>query len=292
MIGLVGTGLLGLAVGERLMQSGYPLRAYNRTREKTAPLAKSGAEVCGSPADAARGTDLVITAVTDSDSLDEVVLGAGGVAEGAARGSAILDISTVTPSREQRLSAKLAGMGLGLIEGPVMGGPDAAREGRLVMMASGPKDLVDEHTAVLKSVASDVFYLGPSGAAHAVKLAMNVQIASLAVSLSEGIELVRASGVDPEKFLEVLNSTYFGTGMSRKKAYRMARSQYPATFTLANLAKDLRLACEHAGSAGLGLRAADLARELYSEAAGAGMGELDYTGIRELLKRGKSTADS
>ena len=292
MIGLVGTGLLGLAVGKRLMESGYSLRAYNRTRDKATPLAKSGAKICSSPADVAHGVDLVITAVTDSDSLDEVVLGTRGVAEGAARGTTILDISTVTPSREQRLSEDLAGMELGLLEGPVMGGPDAAREGHLVMMASGPKDLVDKHTDVLKSLASDIFYLGPSGAAHAVKLAMNIQIASLAVSLSEGIELVRASGVDPEKFLEVLNSTYFGTGMSRKKAYRMARSQYPATFTLANLAKDLRLACEHAGSAGLDLRAADLARKLYSEASGAGMGELDYTGICELFKRGHSVADS
>ena len=284
MIGLVGTGLLGLAVGERLVASGYALRAYNRTRARAAPLAERGAKLCDSPAQAARGADLVITAVTDSDSLDEVVLGAGGVAEGAPRGSAVLDISTVTPSRERELASKLAGMGLGLLEGPVMGGPDAAREGRLVMMASGPRELADRHMDVLKSVASDVFYLGPSGAAHAVKLAMNVQIASLAISLSEGIELVKASGIDPEKFLEVLNSTYFGTGMSRKKAHRMARSQYPATFTLANLAKDLGLARAHADSAGLELRAADLARRLYSEAAGAGLGELDYTGIRELLK--------
>lgn len=282
MIGLVGTGMLGLAVGQRLLESGYSLQAYNRTRSKAERL--RGAKICGSPAEAARGADLTITAVTDSDALDAVALGPRGIA-GAARGSAVLDISTVDPDRERALGEKLAGAGCGLVEAPVMGGPDAALEGRLVMMASGPRDLAERHRGVMESIASDIMYMGPSGSAHAVKLAMNVQIASLAVSISEGMELVRGSGIDPEKFLRVLNATYFATGMSRKKAHRMARSEYPATFTLANLAKDLGLACGHARSRGLELPAAELARRLYSEAAGGGLADLDYTGIRERLKR-------
>lgn len=282
MIGLVGTGMLGLAVGQRLLGCGYPVQAYNRTRSKAERL--RGAQICGSPAEAASGADLTITAVTDSDALDGVALGPRGIAE-TARGSAVLDVSTVDPARERALGAKLAEAGCGLLEGPVMGGPDAALGGRLVMMASGPPDLVERHRAVLSSLASEIIYLGPSGSAHAVKLAMNVQIASLAISLSEGMELVRSSGIEPEKFLQVLNATYFATGMSRKKAYRMARSEYPATFTLANLAKDLGLACGHAGSVGADVPAADLARRLYSEAAEGGLGSLDYTGIREHLKR-------
>ena len=282
MIGLVGTGMLGLAVGQRLLDSGHPVQAYNRTRSKAERL--RGARICGSPAEAASGADLTITAVTDSDALDGVALGPRGIAE-TARGSAVLDISTVDPARERALGAKLAEAGCGLLEGPVMGGPDAALEGRLVMMASGPPDLVERHRAVLDSIASEIIYLGPSGSAHAVKLAMNVQIASLAISLSEGMELVRSSGIEPEKFLQVLNATYFATGMSRKKAYRMARSEYPATFTLANLAKDLRLACEHAESAGAQIPAAQLARKLYSEAAQSGLADLDYTGIRERLRK-------
>ena len=283
MMGLVGTGMLGLAVGHRLLDSGFPLQAYNRTRAKAEKL--RGAKVCGSPAEAARGADLTVTAVTDSDALEQVVLGPRGVAEGAAPGSAVLDISTVDPRRERALAGKLAARGILLLEGPVMGGPDAALEGRLVMMASGPPDLVERHRAVLDSIASETIYLGPSGSAHAVKLAMNVQIASLAISLSEGMELVRSSGIEPEKFLQVLNATYFATGMSRKKAHRMARSEYPATFTLANLAKDLRLACEHAESAGARIPAAQLARKLYSEAAQSGLADLDYTGIRERLRK-------
>ena len=282
MIGLVGTGMLGLAVGQRLLGCGYSVQAYNRTRSKAERL--RGARICGSPAEAASGADLTITAVTDSGALDGVALGPRGIAE-TARGSAVLDISTVDPARERVLGAKLAEAGCGLLEGPVMGGPDAALEGRLVMMASGPPDLVERHRAVLDSIASEIIYLGPSGSAHAVKLAMNVQIASLAISLSEGMELVRSSGIEPEKFLQVLNATYFATGMSRKKAYRMARSEYPATFTLANLAKDLDLACGHAGSVGAGLPAAQLARRLYSEAAEGGLGNLDYTGIRERLRK-------
>lgn len=281
MIGLVGTGMLGLAVGQRLLGRGYSLQAYNRTRSKAEQL--RGARICGSPAEAASGAELTITAVTDSDALEEVALGPRGIAS-AAGGSAVLDISTVDPARERALAEKLAAAGRGLVEGPVMGGPDAALEGRLVMMASGPRDLVERHGAVLNSLASEIIYLGPSGSAHAVKLAMNVQIASLAISISEGMELARSSGVEPEKFLQVLNATYFATGMSRKKAYRMARSEYPATFTLANLAKDLGLACGHARSVKAGMPAAELARKLYSEAAEGGLGGLDYTGIRERLR--------
>ena len=288
MIGLVGTGMLGLAVGQRLLGRGYSLQAYNRTRSKAEQL--RGARICGSPAEAASGAELTITAVTDSDALEEVALGPRGIAS-AAGGSAVLDISTVDPARERALAEKLAAAGRGLVEGPVMGGPDAALEGRLVMMASGPRDLVERHGAVLNSLASEIIYLGPSGSAHAVKLAMNVQIASLAISISEGMELARSSGVEPEKFLQVLNATYFATGMSRKKAYRMARSEYPATFTLANLAKDLGLACGHARSVKAGMPAAELARKLYSEAAEGGLGGLDYTGIRESIKREADRAD-
>ena len=102
-----------------------------------------------------------------------------------------------------------------------MGGPNVAITGNLVMMASGNKESFDYCKNVFEKIANKVFFLGDSGVAHSVKLAMNLQITMLALALSEGITLVKKANVDPKIFLEILNSTYFKTGMSEKKAYKM-----------------------------------------------------------------------
>ena len=138
---------------------------------------------------------------------------------------------------------------------------------------------------MLDLVAGKIFFLGGAGTALSVKLAMNLQIASLAMSISEGIAMMRAFSIDPREFLGVLNSTYFGTGMSRNKAYRMADGRYEPTFLLRNLRKDLRAVNEAAASAGLRLPLASMAEDSYDRAVVAGLGDLDYTGILEYIEK-------
>lgn len=283
-VGVVGTGMLGAAVAERLLGRGHGVVAYNRTAEKAAALAGSGASVAGSPADVAARCPLVITCVRDAAAVREVALGPRGIAASGAS-PVVCDMSTITPADSRSIASDLrAAAGAEMLDTPVMGGPAVAARGELVMMASGDRASFDAHRGALGGVASSIFFLGGAGTALTVKLAMNLQIASLAMSISEGIAMVRAASVDPGDFLAVLNSTYFGTGMSRNKAYKMADGRYDPTFLLSNLRKDLRAVNEAAGSAGLRLPLAAMAEGAYDAAVEAGLGGLDYTGILEYVE--------
>lgn len=280
----MGTGMLGTAVGLRLIARGHEVVAHNRTRAGADRLEAGGASVAGSPAGVAAECGLVITCVKDAAAVSAVSFGPGGIAAGAGGGLVVCDMSTIEPAASREISGRYAGAGVAMLDTPVMGGPAAALAGELVMMAAGDRGAFDEHRPLLGELAGSVFYMGGAGAAHATKLAMNLQIAMLALSLSEGIELSRASSVDPGAFLEVLNATYFGTGMSRNKALRMAAGSFEPTFLLRNLRKDLRAINATAASRGLELPMGSLAEELYAGAEGAGLGGLDYTGILAYLE--------
>ena len=182
-------------------------------------------------------------------------------------------------------SKKLHNEGIKSLEIPVMGGPNVAIDGKLVLMVSGDEEVFEEYREVFDTIASKTFFLGESGSAHSIKLAMNLQISLLALSLAEGITLTRKAGFDPEKFLEILNSTYFSTGMSQKKAYKMIRDEYQPTFTLKNLKKDLDAITAAAKDFGATLPIAERANEIYKDAENAGFGDIDYTGILEYIKK-------
>ena len=130
-----------------------------------------------------------------------------------------------------------------------------------------------------------MFFLGEKGVAHSIKLAMNLQITMLALALSEGITLVKKADVDPKIFLEILNSTYFKTGMSENKAFKMIDGKYDPTFTLENLKKDITTMTNTAKSLGIQLPMIQKAEEVYENAVKEGLGEIDYTGIIEYIKR-------
>ena len=284
-IGLVGTGMLGEAVGLHLLKSGHSLTAYNRTKSKTSNLEKNGAVVSDTPKEAAGLSELVITCVKDANAVDEVLFAKNGIVAGKHDGLVIADMSTINPNSAIQNSKSLAEEGISSLEIPVMGGPNVAIDGKLVLMASGDKDVFDKYKQVFDTIANKTFFLGKSGSAHSIKIAMNLQISLLALALSEGITLTKKAGFDPEKFLEILNSTYFKTGMSENKAHKMIRDEFEPTFTLKNLKKDLGIIVETANEFGAVLPMAKRANEIYAEAVEAGFGEIDYTGILAYIRK-------
>ena len=278
-IGIIGTGMLGEAVGLHLLDVGYEITVFNRTKEKTENLKKNGAIVVESPKHVAENSDLVIIVVKDADAVNNIVFGNSGLMGGMHDGMCIADMSTVNPNSTKRISEKVTAMGIDYLEIPVMGGPNVAIDGKLVLMASGEKMIFEKFKKVFDSIAEQSFYLGNTGTAHSIKLAMNLQISMLALSLSEGITLTKKAGFEPEIFLKILNSTYFKTGMSEDKAYKMIKENYKPTFTLANLKKDLDTINDAADSCNVELPMAKLARKVYADAKDAGYGDIDYTGI-------------
>ena len=284
-IGLVGTGMLGEAVGLHLLKSGYSLTVYNRTKSKTTNLEKNGAIISDTPKHVAESSELVITCVKDADAVHTMLFDEDGIVAGKHDGLVVADMSTINPKSAIQNSKRLDEEGINSLEIPVMGGPNVAIDGKLVLMASGSKDAFDKYKQVFDTIANKTFFLGKSGSAHSIKIAMNLQISLLALALSEGITLTKKAGFDPEKFLEILNSTYFKTGMSENKAHRMIKGEFEPTFTLKNLKKDLGIITETANDFGAVLPMAERANEIYAEAVEAGFGEIDYTGILAYIKK-------
>ncbi len=284
-IGIIGTGMLGEAVGLHLLDSGYSVSVYNRTKSKTKNLKEKGADVAELPSVVAESSDLIITCVKDADAVKQVLFGQGGVVSGKHDDMTVADMSTINPNAAKEISKKLHDEGIKSIEIPVMGGPNVAIDGKLVLMASGDKESFERFSQVFNTIANKTFFLGESGSAHSIKLAMNLQISLLALSLSEGIMLTKKAGFDPEIFLEILNSTYFSTGMSQNKAFKMIKDEYQPTFTLKNMKKDLDTIIASAKDFDAKLPIAERANEIYKQALDAGFGEIDYTGILAYIKK-------
>ena len=284
-IGLVGIGILGEAVGLNLLESGHSITAYNRTKSKTSNLEKNGAIIVDTPKNVAESSELVITCVKDADAVEQILFSQNGIVAGKHDDLTVAEMSTINPSSAIQNSKRLGEEGINSLEIPVMGGPNVAIHGQLVLMASGDRDVFDKYKEVFDTIANKTFFLGKSGSAHSNKIAMNLQISLLALALSEGITLTRKAGFDPEKFLEILNSTYFKTGMSENKAHKMIKDEFEPTFTLKNLKKDLDIITETAKEFGAVLPMAERANEIYAEAVKAGLGEIDYTGILAHIKK-------
>ena len=284
-IGLIGSGMLGKSVGLHLLKSGFQLTAYNRTKEKTKELKNNGAKIVLTPKEVAENSDIVITVVKDSNAVRQVSFEEDGIIFGTHKGLIVCDMSTINPLESKKISEKFSENDISMLDTPVMGGPNVAINGNLVMMAAGKKDSFDICKKLFDAIANKVFYLGENGSAHAVKLAMNLQITMLALALSEGITLVRGAKIDPKIFLEILNSTYFKTGMSENKALKMIQDKFEATFTLENLKKDIKTISETSKSFGLELPMIKKAGEIYENAVEEGFGNLDYTGILAYIKK-------
>ena len=284
-VGIIGTGMLGEAVGLHLLDSKYEVTVYNRTKDKVENLVKHGAVAVESPKDVAGKSEIVITVVKDASAVSDVAFGNNGIIYGKHDDLVVADMSTINPNSAKDISQKFSDSGVSFLEIPVMGGPNVAIDGKLVMMISGNEKTYEKFSDVFDTIAEKTFFLGESGTAHSIKLAMNLQIAMLALSLSEGITFTRKAGFDPEIFLKILNSTYFKTGMSEKKAYKMIKDDFKPTFTLQNLKKDLDTINEAAGTFNAELSMSKMASEVYQNAMDAGFSDIDYTGILAYLKK-------
>ena len=284
-IGIIGIGMLGEAVALNLLNLGYDVSVFNRTEQKTIEIQKKGAKVADSPKIMAENVELIIIIVKDANAVKNVSFGENGIIESKNRKLIVADMSTIDSTESKNIADEFQKNSIQKLEIPVMGGPNVAITGKLVMMASGPKTSFDYCKTVFEKIANKVFFLGEQGIANSIKLAMNLQITMLALSLSEGITLVEKSNVDPKIFLKVLNSTYFKTGMSENKAFKMIEGNYDATFTLANLKKDIATITNTSKDLGIELPMINKAEEIYKNAINEGLGNLDYTGIIEYIKK-------
>ncbi len=282
-IGLIGTGIMGSAIAKRLLTKGYELIVYNRSREKAEALRVFNARVADTPKNVAEECEFIITVLKDIKALNDVCFKDDGIVH-AGRELTLADVSTISPIHSKNLASRLAEYSITMLDTPVMGGPQLAENGELILMASGHKPAFDRYRDIFASISKKIFYLGKNGSASLMKLALNLQIAMIALALAEGITLVKNS-IDPAIFLEILNSTYFKTGMSERKGPKMIKHDFEKTFALSMMLKDLQEINFTAKESNMVLMMSSMAEEIYRAANNLGYGNLDYTGILAFLDK-------
>jgi 3-hydroxyisobutyrate dehydrogenase len=283
-VGIAGLGLMGSGITKRLIDSGHMVSIYNRTRSKAEQFSNK-ATVAFSPRELAEGCDLLITVVTDFDAVKDILFGTKGVIESGNHNLVVADASTISPSQSEHCVQRLRSAGIEMLGIPVMGGPAAAEAGELIPIVSGNRQACEKVRQVIEKLGR-IFYVGEKdGSANTIKLALNLNIALIASGLSEGITLVRRAGIDPSIFIEILNSTYFKTGLSEKKGPKMVKSDFSPTFHLKNMLKDLELATSTAQGTGITIPQTALAQQIFRAANNMGFSDQDYTSICAFLAK-------
>jgi 3-hydroxyisobutyrate dehydrogenase len=279
-ISLLGTGLLGAAIGERLLASGHRLTVWNRHGERCAPLQALGATVAATPADAVAAAELVITVLSDGPTTRAVLLEQAGEALG---GRLVLQVATIAPQESRELAAALAERGAELLEVPVLGSRPEALAGTLQLMVGGEAAALERARPVLAALGGEPRLLGPVGAALTTKLALNQLIASLTHGFSLSLHLVQRAGVDVEAFMAILRaSALYAPTFDKKLAKELTGDYANPNFPTAHLRKDLLLFLQAARGLGLETEGLDGLATLLERATDAGLDGLDYSALHRL----------
>lgn len=283
-VSVAGLGLMGSGITKRLIDCGHMVSVYNRTHSKAEQFSNK-ATVALSPRELAEDCDLLITAVTDFKAVKGILFGTKGIIESRNRNLVVANASTISPSQSEHCAQRLRSAGVEMLGIPVMGGPAAAEGGELIPIVSGNRQAFEKVRQVIEKLGR-IFYVGEkAGSANAIKLALNLNIALIASGLSEGIALVRRAGIDPSIFIEILNSTYFKTGLSEKKGPKMVKNDFSPTFHLKNMLKDLELVTSTAQGTGVTLPQTALAQQIFRAANNMGFSDQDYTSICAFLAK-------
>lgn len=279
-IALLGTGLLGGAIAERLLRQGYSVQAWNRSPARLRALETCGALACASPAAATQGCGWVITVLSDASACRQVLL---EQPELELAGLRVVQMGTIGPWESQELAESIAGRGGRYLEAPVLGSRPEALAGRLQVMAAGPAELFAEALPLLRELGPQPIHLGPVGRAMHTKLALNQLIASLTHAFSLSLQLVQAAGVERESFLALLRGSALHAPTFDKKLPRMVAGDYAnPNFPTAHLRKDLNLFLQAAQRQGLHTEGLAGLAALLERAAGSPLDGLDYSALHEL----------
>ena len=285
-ISLLGCGLLGTAIGERLLARGYRLHVWNRRPERTQTLVAAGAQLASSPAEAVAAGDLVITVLSDGPITAEVLLNQAGT---ALPGRLVLQVATIGPAESRDLAIALQQRGVHYLETPVLGSRPEALAGCLQVMVGGERADLEWARPVLTALGGEPHHLGPVGSALHTKLALNQLIASLTHSFSLALHVVQQAGVEVDAFMAILrDSALYAPTFDKKLAKELADDYSNPNFPTAHLRKDLQLFVDAAAALQLETLGLEGLTKLLQRATPAGLDTLDYSSLHRLTATGSS----
>jgi 3-hydroxyisobutyrate dehydrogenase-like beta-hydroxyacid dehydrogenase len=284
-VGFAGIGRMGLPMARNLLAAGLPLTVFNRSAARCEPLAKEGASVAATPEQLARESDVVVTMVADAAAVGALVDGPDGILAGAAEGLVLVEMSTIGPAAARELASRAAASGVAVIDAPVSGSVSVAEAAQLTAMVGGERAAFERAQPILAAMTKAQFHLGPSGAGAAMKLALNVMIASTAHALSEALVLAERSGIAREQAYDVVAASALASPFIDYKRAAYLDPSTPAAFALDLMRKDLALAGALGEELGVPLLASAAAGEAMTLAAGLEGGDADLSSVAEALRK-------
>ena len=275
-LGWIGTGVMGAAMADRLLDAGYALTVFNRSPEKLDPLLKRGAKAAANPRAVAAASDVTVTMVGFPEDVRQVVLGENGVLAGAAPGSILVDMTTSAPALAVEIAKAAQEKGVRSLDAPVSGGDVGAKSGALSIMCGGPREAFDALAPLFGSLGKTVVLQGGPGAGQHAKMVNQTLIAANMVGVCEALVYAAAAGLNLETVLKSVSGGAAGSWSLTNLAPRMLAGDFDPGFYVEHFLKDLGLALAEADRMKLCLPGLALAKQLYNALAAAG-GDRDGT---------------
>ncbi|MCU5771144.1 2-hydroxy-3-oxopropionate reductase [Erwiniaceae bacterium BAC15a-03b] len=278
-VGFIGLGIMGKPMSKNLLKAGYSLVVRDNNVESEAELVSAGAITAASAKAVAEQCDVIITMLPNSPQVKEVVLGEGGVIEGAKPGTVIIDMSSIAPLASREIHAELAKKNIALLDAPVSGGEPKAIEGTLSVMVGGDKALFDKHYDLMKAMAGSVVHTGDIGAGNVTKLANQVIVALNIAAMSEALTLATKAGVNPELVFEAIRGGLAGSTVLEAKAPMVMERNFKPGFRIDLHIKDLANALDTSHGVGAQLPLTAAVMEMMQALKADGLGTADHSAL-------------
>ncbi len=280
----LGLGAMGSRMALNLQRKGFEVIGWNRTAGKGQPLAEAGGRLAGSPAEAARGADFVVTMLSDPAAVRGVTAGPEGFLGACRSGTGWIECSTIGPSAAREMAEAARAAKVAFIDAPVLGSLKPAADGTLVFLVGGPADEVTRVRPLLEAMGRTVHHLGPAGQGAAAKIVFNMLLGTMLAGLAEALTLSERLGLDRARMVDLLGEGPTGAPFLRMKAPLMLTEDFTPAFQLKWLEKDLGLALLDAYRLGATLPASEGAHTAYAAARASGHGDQDSAAVAAILR--------
>jgi 2-hydroxy-3-oxopropionate reductase len=284
-IGIIGIGLLGSAVAARLLKGKFEVRGYDERREQIKALRAQGLIAAGSITEAAADADAVFTILPSLQSVEETILGAGGLVETASPNCTLIQMSTISPELTRRLASAAAAKGLGFLDAPMSGTSAMVERGDCSIFVAGDRARADACRPIFDAIAKKTIYVGDAGMASLAKLATNLLVGLNTAALAEAFVLGAKGGLAPAILLEILKDSAADSKMLEVRGPLMASHCFEPQMKIELFLKDFKLMLEEALRLGVPLPLTNITHQLATATAQAGRGEEDLAAIISTFER-------
>lgn len=284
-VAVLGLGTMGAPMAANLIRQGFEVTVYNRSAGKADELVAMGARATQSPQEAALNQEIVLTMVSDDQSIEAVYYGEQGLLNSVREGMIVIDSSTISPSLVKRVTADVEARGGTFLDAPVTGSKPAAIAGTLVFMVGGPQEALHKGMPAFEAMGGRIVHVGPNGSGSITKLAHNAIVGINNAALAEGFSMVARAGVDPAAFLEVVRNGSAGSKAAELKGEKIIEGNFDNQFSLKLMLKDLKLASRLTEDMQSPSPMLDAAKSLFQMGQTAGYGEEDLCSVVKMYEQ-------